>query len=358
MALVERDERAEVAPELLFRQHCVAPLTQLGQPQPVGHLALRPDPQRLAAQQLRQLGLVRLVAVGEPHQPRLGGLAVGRRRLGRLHLEQRLADPRRPHPLLEERMGAPVAVLARLRHVGAHGVHQPAGAVGVEAGGGGQPLALLVGLVLELAAVAAQQQLADHHPRRRRAHHPVAARVAVAVRVVAPGHAAGIAVRGGDHHPRHQRLRQGVEQGRPALHLHAVLLDHVGDLVAQQAGQHVVVGLEIEHAAGEEDVAAGQREGVGHRDVDQEEAERKVPVARFLRHPVADLGDAAQLGRVVVGAVDLGRLGGRLEALGEEVRVRDLLAAERVSGDQNAGDDDRAQCQHMNSGGSRKRATP
>ena len=48
-----------------------------------------------------------------------------------------------------------------------------------------------------------------------------------------------------------------------------VLERHVGDLVAEDGGQHVVVQPEVEDAAGDEDLAARQGEGVGHRHVEE-----------------------------------------------------------------------------------------
>ena len=281
----------------------------------------------------RQVGALVVEAVlaghrraGEPgQQRRLGaGAELVRRRRRRVALEQPGARLAVAHPLVEERVGAPVAVLLRLRDARLHEREQAVGAVGIETGAGGPALPLLVGLVLVVAREAAQQQLGEDQARRRRSLDPVGAVLGAAdaldrvVRIVA---AAGIA--SADHHPDEQRLAEHAEQRLALLHLGVVVEHHVADLVPQQAGQHVVVEAQLEHAAGDEDVTAGQGEGVRLRHVDGVEAEREVDEARLLGQPVADAVDPRQLHRVVVGAVLVDGAPRHLQALLEQLRVLD-----------------------------------
>src|SRR6185295_1191665 len=100
---------------------------------------------------------------------------------------------------------------------------------------------------------------------------------------------------------------------------------HVADLVAEDVGQHVVIEPEVEHAGGDEDLAARQREGVGHRHLDDAEGEGELLVLGMLRQLVADAVDARELLRVVRRAVLGDGLGGGLEALVEEVGIGDAL---------------------------------
>ncbi len=98
-------------------------------------------------------------------------------------------------------------------------------------------------------------------------------------------------------------------------------LDHVGDLVTEEAGQHIVGEVEVEHAAGDEDVAAGQGEGIGHRHLDQVEAEGRVGVLGDGGDPVADVEHPALVGRPVEEAVEVARAMGGLGALAVELGV-------------------------------------
>ena len=119
------------------------------------------------------------------------------------------------------------------------------------------------------------------------------------------------------------------------------------DLVAEQGGELVVVEPQLDHAAGEEDLAAGQRERVGLAHLDEEERERKILVPGRRCHAVADVGDAAQGGGVVPGAVLVDRLLRGGDALGEELGVGDLLrraGGGEERGDEGAGGGARAMC--------------
>ncbi len=197
-------------------------------------------------------------------------------------------------------------------------------AVGREARSRGPALTLHVGLVLVVPAVAAQQQLREDDARRVAAVDEVALRpVAGVVVTVGVGDVQnGVAVlvrRHGD--PHQHRLRQNVEQHRLALEAHAVLAHHVADLVAEERRQGVVGEPQLEHAAGDEDVPAGQGEGVRLRHVRQEERDRIVVVVRLFGDPVADFGHPGEGLRIVPGAVDAGGLRGGLQALAEELLV-------------------------------------
>ena len=81
---------------------------------------------------------------------------------------------------------------------------------------------------------------------------------------------------------------------------------------------------EVEHAAGDHDLAAGQREGVGLRDVDQIEVDRRLSDARRLNDPIAEVRDPSQIGGTLQGSVLNQRLAGRVETLLEELGVGDL----------------------------------
>ena len=244
--------------------------------------------------------------------------------------------------LLAEGVGLQVAVLAQLRRLAVHHLPQLLRPVRVVAGEGRQALPLLVRLVLVLTAVTAQQELAHHQARRRRPLDAVGAVIRPDPRVVRD-----VGVRRArpvlllEDHAGHQEVAQHVDQRRLALHPLEVLEGDVADLVAEHGGQHVVVEAEVEQAAGDEDLAPRQGEGVRHRHVDQGEGERELLVVRLLRELVADAVDARQLGGVVVEAVLDDDLLRRLQALGEELGVGDRLRrrlAHRQGGEQHEGD--------------------
>ncbi len=252
----------------------------------------------------------------------LGFLAVGLGRAGRLRLELLGAGGGGAQAHLGEGMGAPVPVIFRLRDLVGHGLPQLVGAIGVEAGGGGQALAVLVGLVFELARIFAQQQLGEHHAGGEGALHQGALAA-----FFGPG--VGVVellrlVFGADHHAQEGGLAEHVEQGGAPLDALAVALDHVGELVADQAGEHVVGEAEVEHAAGDENMAAGQGEGVRHRHVDQVEAEGKVAEFGHRGDPVADVEHPPQLRRTVEPAVEIDRAVGGFGALAVDLGVLDL----------------------------------
>ena len=142
-------------------------------------------------------------------------------------VSSRLPGLGRQHPLVEERMGAPVAVLARtVGQARAEERHELHRAVGRVAGGRGPTLAFHVRLVFVVAAVAAQQQLRQDDARRVAAVDEIPLRpvagVVVAVGVGNVQHRVAVLVRRhGD--PHQHRLRQDIQQHRLALETHPVL---------------------------------------------------------------------------------------------------------------------------------------
>jgi hypothetical protein len=89
-----------------------------------------------------------------------------------------------------------------------------------------------------------------------------------------------------------------------------VLRGHVPDLVADDAGQLVLVVGQREEPARDVDVAAGQREGVRLLHVDDLEAVRQITPGRDGGEPLAHRANVGHQGRIVVQA----HLGGDLPA--------------------------------------------
>ncbi len=123
-------------------------------------------------------------------------------------------------------------------------------------------------------------------------------------------------------------------------------LHDVGDLVPEKAGQHVVVEVELEHPPGEEDLSAGEGEGVRLRHVDEVEGEGKLLESRLAGDVVADVVDPEELLGVVVVAVLRQRLLGGAQALGEQIRIRHLLGRQGHSAENERCDEGKCEGSH------------
>ena len=118
----------------------------------------------------------------------------------------------------------------------------------------------------------------------------------------------------GGHLPRaHPRVDQREQTARGPLLSGGVAFDHVADLVADHAGQLVLVVGHRQQAARHEDVSPGERERVRLDLIDDPEVELELPVRNGAQELVAD---ALHVGveRGIVEQADLG-----LDALGSRV---------------------------------------
>ena len=95
----------------------------------------------------------------------------------------------------------------------------------------------------------------------------------------------------------------------------------VRDLVSEDPGEHVVVELERQHSASDEDMSGRESKGVGHRHLDDVEGERILVEAGSLGDLVADAVDALELLWIVDRLVEAQRLECRCGALVEEIGV-------------------------------------
>ena len=140
---------------------------------------------------------------------------------------------------------------------------------------------------------------------------------------------------GGAGHRVDRREEEPEQRGRRP-HLPLLLLAddvvaaHVAHLVSEHAGQLIVVGHARQQAREDEHVAAGDREGVQHRGLDDVEAVVELLRAERLHQPGADLPDVLGDDRIL----DQRQLGAR----GEEEAPAELALAALAGRPQRAGE--------------------